>query len=171
MARKLIRIFRGIPVQEARASLHVQPNKADISGAVKEDPANCAYARCLKRTLEAGNVFVFKTVAYIQTMNESGAPIMERYRVRKYAREYITRFDSGKVVEPGGFVFHKPNRSCTLDYKVKDYARRKKLGKLSPRRSSGPPATRAKAYSVRNGKGRVHFLGSQDIIPAMTEAE
>lgn len=152
-----------MPVLEARASIHVQPSQADIDGATKEDPTNCAYARCLKRTYGAGNVFVFKTVAFVQTLDEWGKPVMERFAVKKYAREYIVRFDHGEKVGPGGFVFHAPSRSKTLSYKharARVYAR---AGKKSPRKKAGQKKD-MKALSLRSGKGLVHLFGHEDQI-------
>lgn len=157
------RVYKGLPIREARASLHVQPNARDIAGATKESPDNCAYARCLKRTLETPNVFVFKTVAYVGTRDENGEYIMERYTVKSYAREYLLRFDGGEKVEPGGFVFHKPNKSNTLSYKAKEQYRRWKAGKVSPRLTK-TGKVQPKNYSMRSGKGKCHFFGSEDQI-------
>ncbi|HET9374288.1 MAG TPA: hypothetical protein VFO40_04910 [Chthoniobacterales bacterium] len=153
--KKYERKFARLPIREARASLHVQPNKWDIKDAVKEDPENCAYARCLRRTLECQHVFVFKTVAYIETLDEKGRPVMQRYIVRHYAREYLLRFDGGEKVEPGGFVFHAPNRSRTLNYKVEHYRGRPR----SPHARLTGETVQPKSYSLRNGKGQVHFSG------------
>jgi hypothetical protein len=157
---KLNRKFRGIPVREARASMHVQPTKADISGAVREDPENCAYAQCLKRVMECQAVFIFRTIAYVQTLNENGAEIMERYTVKTYAREYILRFDHGEKVGPGGFVLHRPSRSSTLDYKLRQDRERRRSGHAT----RGVPATKPKEFSLkRSGTGKVHFFGAEDI--------
>lgn len=156
-------MFRGIPIQEAKASIHVQPNTADIRGATTESPDNCAYARCLKRTLDAANVFVFKTVAYIESLNEKGQAVMLRYMVKTYARDYLLRFDHGEKIAPGGFVFHRPNRSNTLNYKQKDGNKRYRAGKKSPRTSTGKKPD-MKNYSLRNGKGKVHLFCSEDQI-------
>lgn len=153
-------MFRNIPVREARASIHVQPNQADIKGATQEDPSNCAYARCLKRTLEAPNVFVFKSIAYVQTLDEKGNPIMERYNVRKYARDYIVKFDSGEKIEAGGFVFHKPPNSKTLKYKQEHYKYQ------SPHTGPAPKKTKMIAFPMRSGKGKVHLFGKEDQIKA-----
>lgn len=158
------RKFRGIPVREARAAIHVQPNKQDIAGATREDPENCAYARCLKRTLDCGNVFVFRSTAYVETLDERGNRIMERYAVRQYAKEYLLRFDGGEKIEPGGFVFHVPSNCRTLNYKMRDYYKRKAAGKAT----SGPKNNdvklpKPKSYSLRNGKGAVHFITQEQI--------
>jgi hypothetical protein len=157
------REFRGIPIREARASIHVQPNASDIKGATQESPDNCAYARCLRRVLDAPNVYVFKTIAYIQTLDENGKPIIERYRVKTYARDYLLRFDHGEKVAPGGFVFHRPNRSNTLSYKQKQGAKYYKEGKKSPRLKAGEKQV-VKHYSMRNGKGQVHLFCGEDQI-------
>lgn len=156
-------MFRGLPIEEAKASMYVQPNQQDIKNATQEAPDNCAYARCLKRVLDCGNVYVFKTIAYIESLNEAGTRVMRRYMVKSYARDYLLRFDHGEKVSPGGFVFHRPNRSVTLKYKQKDSAKRFKEGKRSPRLTkTGPP--KSKNYSMRNGKGQVHLFCGEDQI-------
>jgi hypothetical protein len=156
-------MFKGFPIWEARASLHVQPNDKDISGATKEDPENCAYARCLRRTLSAANVFVFKTTAYVQTLNEKGENVMERFKVKTYAREYLLRFDGGEKIAPGGFVFHAPSRCQTLAYKHRQQLKRIRAGKISPRVTQGQKP-KVKNYSLRKGTGRVHLFGAEDQI-------
>lgn len=148
-----------MPVVEARASLHVQPNAKDISGATLEDPTNCAYARCLKRTMEADSVYIFKTVAYVQTLDHRGERIMERFIVRKYAREYIVKFDHGEKVEPGGFVFHAPPWGQTLVQKLKKDRRYRR----SPHEGIGKKPV-MREYSLRRGTGRCHFFGPEDQI-------
>jgi hypothetical protein len=164
--KKQERKFKNIPVREARAAMHVQPNRDDIKGATKEDPENCAYARCLKRTLDCTNVFVFRSIAYVETLDERGKPVLERYSVRSYAREYLLKFDGGERVEPGGFVFHVPSRCRTLHYKVLDYYRRKNAGKpTSGPKNTGKAGGKAKTYSLRNGRGTVHFITAEEIKP------
>lgn len=155
--RRILRHYQGLPVREARASLLVQPSKKDIDAAVAEDPTNCAYARCLKRTLECKTVFVFKSIAYIETLDEKGRPVLERYVVRRHAREFLVEFDGGKKVEAGGFTFHKPNPSATLDYKAEQTRkyRRSPHTKITGTSSSAP-----KTYSLRYGTGQVHFIGT-----------
>jgi hypothetical protein len=139
--------------------MHVQPNKDDIKGATREDPENCAYARCLKRTLSCANVFVFRSIAYIETLDEKGNPIMERYAVHKYAKEYLLRFDGGEKVSPGGFVFHPPTKCRRLDFKLQVYRDRKAAGKITARpNKTGAEAVKPKSYSLRSGKGAVHFI-------------
>lgn len=148
-----------MPVVEAKASIHVQPNAKDIAGATREDPTNCAYARCLRRTYDANSVWVFSTVAYLETLDREGKPILERFIVRKYAREYIVKFDHGEKVEPGGFVFHAPTSGSTLAAKLK----RDQRYRRSPHKIKGKAAT-ARQFSLRRGTGRVHLFGNADQI-------
>jgi hypothetical protein len=158
------RRFAGMLVREARAPMHVQPSREDIRGATREDPENCAFARCLKRTLDCKNVFVFSSVAYIETLDEKGNRLMERYTVRRYAKDYLLKFDGGETVSPGGFVFHVPNKSKQLNQKIADYHRRKALGKpTSGPKNTGSKPIKARAYSLRDGKGAVHFITAQMI--------
>ena len=162
--KKTERRFNGILVREARAAMHVQPSREDIRGATKEDPENCAYARCLKRTLDCTNVFVFRSIAYIETLDERGRPIMERYMVRSYAQEYLLKFDGGEKVAPGGFVFHVPTKCKTLNFKMSEYHRRKAAGKTTTGpKNTGATAIKPKEYSLRSGKGAVHFITAEEI--------
>jgi hypothetical protein len=154
--KRIVRHYQGLPVREARANLLVQPSKKDIEGASPEDPTNCAYARCLKRTLECKTVFVFKSIAYIETLDEKGKPVLERYVVKQHAREYLLKFDGGQRVEPGGFTFHKPNRSSTLDYKTEQT----RIYRRSPHAKIIGRATPARTFSLRYGTGQVHFIGT-----------
>jgi hypothetical protein len=108
-------------------------------------------------------VFVFKTIAYIQTLDEYGQPVMERYHVKKYAREYIVKFDHGEPVQPGGFVFHRPNKSQTLKYKQESGIKLRAAGKVSPRTTQGKKV-KVKTFSLRSGKGKVHLFGNEDQI-------
>jgi hypothetical protein len=152
---KISRIFKGIAVREARGNLLVQPNKRDIESALPEDPEHCAYARCIRRTLECENVFVFKTVAYIEVLDRKGKPTMERYIVRKHAKEFLVKFDGGERVAPGGFTFHAPSRCNTLDYK----AEQTRAYRRSPHARITGERIRATSYSLRHGTGQVHFIG------------
>jgi hypothetical protein len=102
-------------------------------------------------------------VAYVETLDEAGAPIIERYLVKTYARDYLLRFDHGEKVGPGGFVFHRPNRSNTLSYKQKEGLKRRRAGKISPRLAAGQ-RPKIKNFSLRRGTGQVHPFCSADQI-------
>jgi hypothetical protein len=181
--KRKIRLFQGIPVREGRGDILVQPTKADIRSAVRNDPENCAYARCLQRMLETNKVFVYTTVCYVQTLDERGNPIMERYIVKDHAHAYIQKFDAGEEVGPGGFILHRPYRSKTLEYKRKQSVetykknprRARELGQLSYKKAQ---ARKVHAHTAptdilpstfRDGKGMVHFIGTEGILEVRKE--
>jgi hypothetical protein len=159
MAKKvppLKRTFKGMPVKEARANILLQPSVADIKGATQESPTNCAFARFIKRTYDTPTVYVFKTRCFIQTLDETGAPMLERFVVRTYAREYVIKFDGGQKVDPGGFVLYAPKPSQTLKYK-------ERINRRSPHKTQGTPLHPYK-FSTRSGTGHCNFFGPEDQI-------
>jgi hypothetical protein len=114
--------------------------------------------------MDCQNVFVFQSIAYIETLDEKGNPVMRRFSVRRYAKEYLLRFDGGEKVAPGGFVFHVPSPCRTLDYKIRDYQKRKAAGKsTNGPRTNGRRLINPKTYGLRNGKGAVHFINAEEI--------
>jgi hypothetical protein len=171
--RKGQRYFRGLRVKEGRGDILVQPTRVDIAEARRHDPENCAYAVCIKRMLQTSHVYVYTTVCYIQTLDEGGHEILERYVVRNHAHAYIQKFDKGEPVNPGGFILHKPTGSKTLEYKRKqsqhwignnreksrEYAQRAYKKK---RRTQGQEVKHELVGSFRNGTGQVRFFGTHD---------
>ena len=170
------RFFQGLKVREGRGDILVQPSKEDIASARMHDPENCAYAQCLKRMLQTQRVHVYMTVAYIQTLDEKGEEIMERYLIKDHAHAYIKRFDKGEPVAPGGFILHKPTGSKTLEHKRK-FSHEWVQKNIEKARASGRKSwdkrqkrTRVQGQGVkaemigtfRSGVGQVQFLGSYD---------
>jgi hypothetical protein len=166
-------MFHGLPVREGRGDILVQPSKNDIRQARPRDPANCAYAICLKRMLETSRVFVYTTVCYIETLDERGNRIMERYEVRNHAHAWVQKFDAGQEVSPGGFILHKPIPTKTLDYK-RTQSRKwyranpdkvKKITQASYERYKEKrknPTAKQYTGSFRNGTGMVKFYGTYE---------
>lgn len=109
------RMFRGLPVRDGTSSIRVQPNKVDLKKGVPGDPTHCAYAECLRRQWNAPNVWIFKTVAYVQLVDENSKPVIERYAIQEEARWYLERFDNGDEVHPAGFILTPPKTAKTLD--------------------------------------------------------
>jgi hypothetical protein len=179
------RVFRGMPVRDGKSNIRVQPNKQDIKKAVPGDPTHCAYAECLRRQYDASNVWVFKTVAYVQLLDESGKPIVERYAIHEEARWYLDRFDNGEKIHPAGFVLQAPTESDRLDhiteYKRQIAAERKARGekvKKYPQRAAKIIGSRKTGAAIvprelngftRSGAGMVHFRAKATTIKARTE--
>jgi hypothetical protein len=176
-SKKQQRYFQGLRVQEGRGDILVQPNRGDIAEARKHDPENCAYAVCLKRMLQTSRVYVYTTVCYVQTLDERGEQILERYMVRDHAHAYIQRFDKGEPVNPGGFILHKPTGSKTLEYKRQGSKRwadnnpekSRKFGhesyqrqQIKRHRTQGQGVKTELVGSFRNGTGQVKFYGTHD---------
>jgi hypothetical protein len=168
--QKKQRFFQGIPVREARGDILVKPTKGDIDKATPHDPENCVYAVCVKRMLQTQHAYVYTNVAYIETSDEDGNTIMERYMVRNSARHWMQRYDQGDEVKPGGFVLHKAPPSYTLDAKAR-YGRRwvranpervKTYQKHSWEKRKAPHARQLNGVSFRDGTGQVRFIGTYD---------
>jgi hypothetical protein len=167
------RMFQGLPVREGRGDILVQPTKSDIIKAMPHDPENCAYAICLKRMLDTSRVFVYTTVAYVETMDEKGMRIMERYLVKNHAHAWVQKFDAGEEVNPGGFILHKPTGGKTLEYKRKmsrhwsrqNPARSRELAASSYQRQMAKrknPSAKEFRGSFRDGTGQVRFFGTYE---------
>jgi hypothetical protein len=164
-------MFQGLPVREGRGDILVQPTTKDIKAAKPHDPQNCAYAICLRRMLDTSRVFVYTSIAYVETMDEVGNRLMERYVVRNHAHAWVQRFDAGEEVSPGGFILHRPTGSKTLEHKrkmskvwarghperTKEFARRgweRRKAKLKdPKQYTG---------TFRDGTGQVKFFGTYE---------
>jgi len=168
------RHFQGIPVREARADILVQPSKADIEKSTRRDPENCAYAVCCRRMFQTRRAFVYSGVAYVEVLDETGHPIMERYVIRNSAKDWMRDYDDDQPVNPGGFVLHKPPKGYTLEWKHRYGKRWQKANpdkrKLYGQRSwakqkaarKAPKAKQINGFSFRDGTGCVRFLGTHD---------
>jgi hypothetical protein len=168
--QKKQRFFQGIPVREARGDILVKPTKGDIDKAIPHDPENCVYAVCVKRMLSTQHAYVYTNVAYIETQDEKGDAIMERYMVRNSAKHWMQRYDKGEEVKPGGFVLHKAPPSYTLEAKAR-YGRRwvkanperiKMHYKNAQAKRKAPKARQLNGVSFRDGTGQVRFIGTYD---------
>jgi hypothetical protein len=166
-----------IPVREAPGDLKVQPLPEDIDGAVPFDAENCAYARCLKRIFNSTMAWCGRRFAYVLTLDEKGAKVLEHYEIREAARAYLDAFDHGKKIEPAGFVFHKPMKSNELEQQREEAQKRRNARKQNgdsgkPPALKGPPqialapaspGKRPSPARFRYGSGLVHFsLGTSE---------
>jgi hypothetical protein len=161
------RYFNGLPIKEAPGDILVQPTRGDIAKSTRNSPTNCAYAVFLKRSLETTKVYIFETTAYVQTLDERGAPVVYRFIIKNHAATYIKKFDNGEPIRPGGFILHKPSRGKELDYKREQsrkwYNQNKEHARALSRdgyRKRTSPAPRQLPALVRNGTGCVKFLGT-----------
>jgi hypothetical protein len=169
--QKKKRFFQGVPVREARGEILVKPTASDIDGATPRDPENCVYAVCLKRMLATKRVFVYTHIAYIETLDENGNALMERYFIRNSAKHYIERVDAGKKVGPGGFILHRAPPSQTLDRKAqvsREFVRKNpektkiyQANRIKKMRKN-PVARQLLNGEWRSGTGQVKFIGTYE---------
>jgi len=113
--------YHGLTVKDAENALRVTLSVTNVVESIPRDPENCAFAKCMKETLGISNVAIFKTTAYIESKGKS---IIERYIPSLKVKEFIERFDEGKL---GGvpslqtFDFNPPSESRRLDYEKEPF--------------------------------------------------
>lgn len=170
---KLQRFFGDLEVIDAAHELRIQPNTQDISGAVKGDPQNCAFARCLGRTLGSAHALFFNRVAYVDMLGPDGKRRVERFCMSPEAREFVAEFDRDSNVSPAGFILSPPSPSLRLDSKcrakkLKNERTRKQQALLKGRYGSSAPRPKVTPRSLRlqsfqrGGAGLVQFSHSRD---------
>jgi hypothetical protein len=121
-------------VVDAKKSITLVVTPKHVKNAIKKDPANCAYALCVKEALHADEALIFRTRAYVR-MGEKWT----RYVVPdSVARELIV-LDRGGEMEPG-------------TYRLKAVTESSKLGVSHPR--SPQPSTRAGRKEASMGRNR-----------------
>ena len=112
---ELKRCFGDMEVAEATEALHIQPQRCDIKNAKRDDPANCAFSRACQRMYDSSVVLFFRTVAYVDLLDEHGVRKVHRFRIEPPAQEFIRAFDAGEDVGPGGFRLSPPPPGMTLN--------------------------------------------------------
>jgi len=173
--QKKARHFQGLPIREARGDILVKPTQFDIDKATPHDPENCVYAIAVKRMLQTKRVFVYTHIAYVESLDDQGVQIMERYMVRNSAKHAMDHYDKTGEMVPAGFVLHKPPPSYTLDAKARygkkwvkanrdlvlEYAKRNYEKRKKQRKA---PVARQLNGTWRDGTGCVRFLGTREGI-------
>jgi hypothetical protein len=166
---ELRRVFGDMEVVEATEALHIQPRPRDIKTAKRDDPANCAFSRACQRMYDSSVVLFFRTVAYVDLLDEHSVRKIYRFRIDRPAQEFIKAFDAGEDVGPGGFRLSPPPPGMTLngaaEQRKKRTERRREAAlkgeayEPDPRyRHAGMNRpTAARFRNFRTGAGMVHF--------------
>jgi hypothetical protein len=119
---------------DAKKPVSLVVTSKHVKNAVKKDPANCAYALCVKEALHADEALIFRTRAYVRTGER-----WTRYVVpNSVARELIV-LDRGGEMEPG-------------TYRLLAVPESSKLGAGHAR--SPQPSTRAGRKEASTGRNR-----------------
>jgi hypothetical protein len=164
------RFYQGIPVQDAKTHLFVQPSQEDIQQAIPGDPENCAYALFIKRSLQSPLVRIYKTVAYVQVLNPKGEPVIERFMIPPYnpASDFMNKIDQQQSLGSAGFYLSKPSQKDQLDHRAKyrkTHSRQTKINKEKYLKNKliGSSLPETPLPKWRHGSGKVQFIGSQKL--------
>ena len=168
------RFWKGVEIKEATTPLRVVTIEDDATGAKQKDWSECVFARACKRLFNSTSVAFFRSIAYVEILDESGKPYVERYQMDTKIRDQIEKFDKTGKMPPGGFVLKPPRPSYTLNDKIKRNAKaRKKAKKHAVIKGTTLQQKRAdnsyspKAMEWRMGSGQVHFNSPKEpVIPA-----
>lgn len=158
----LDRYFAGLPVVEAEETLLVVVRAADVRGATKRDPTNCALARACRRLFHSRAVVIFRTVAYIDLPGENNQRVVKRFVNSPRVRSALSVLDTTNQFPPGRYEFLPVPQWRRLNVmRNADQVRRVAVingqhvvhrnGKRSRERN---PRT---LEGVRDGTGMVHF--------------
>lgn len=100
----------GLPVIDATSPIKLHIELVDIKGARKNDPAQCAAAKAIARTMKTdAKVFVSRT--YVKA--KDGKKWVRYMTPENVSREVIA-FDRGSSFEPGEYQFPKPSKGNEL---------------------------------------------------------
>jgi hypothetical protein len=131
----------GLKIKDAKTPLDISVNKADLRGARKKDPANCAFAKACKRQEDVDEVFFFGTTAYTKK-----GKTLTRYLMPTSMQKEVVAFDRGGKFEPGEYNLKAPVKTQKLE------ARREYSRKIS---SEGRSRSKPGPHVVKDGSRRV----------------
>jgi hypothetical protein len=155
--KALQRVFNGLPVIDAKTPLRFFVSSADIQGADRKDPANCVIARACRRLFNSTTVLFWRSIAYVETIDENDKHQVERFVLNQITRRRIARFDRTGKADPAGYMLFPPAVSQQLD-SARQY--RKEWDATHPvarRRIHGRRIVLDARAEVRDGQGQIHF--------------
>lgn len=145
----------------------------DVEGASQNDWGKCVFARACRRLYGSQRVAFFRSVAYVELLDETGKPTIERFQMPRVMRQQIERFDKTKKAPPGGFLLLPPRPSYTLDAKHIKSAKERKAKKAARAAAivghgDSVKITPRKPLPIkldwRSGTGMVHFCSDNGIL-------
>lgn len=147
--REALRVFKGMPVRDAKADLLFPVDWPDVKDAVAGDPTRCVAARACKRLYGSTAMVIMRTVAYVDLGEENGTRTVYRFTVPQETLEKIIRpLDAGGKPVAGVFTLNAPSPTRTLAHQTRiDHKRRERerTAKLN-----------GTIYPLRPGSGRNH---------------
>jgi hypothetical protein len=129
--KKLKKVFGDLPLVDAKERLAVFPTEDDFKQAVRLDPHNCGFARCVARTARSTAALVFAGTSFFDHPGKDGVRRIHRYMNSRGTKIVIREFDRGHDVDISkAFVFLPPSQSKRL-------SDQKKKGKRTRANSRG----------------------------------
>lgn len=109
----------GKPVVDARKNILLEITKQDVETSSAKDPYNCAVAKACKRLLDAKEVLIHKSMAYIDVGDK-----FIRFETPLRLQTEIVSFDRGGGFTPGEYTLNRPNLSHKLGSRSNRKARK-----------------------------------------------
>jgi len=130
--RVKIRLIEGLPVVDAGKKMKLRITRADVSGAKKSDPANCAAARAISRELKV-DARVHMTRTYIK-MGPKNKQKWVRFITPQAISREITAFDRGAQFEPGDYTLipAPPSNQLGMHKVTGEHSHHKTTGEKRP---------------------------------------
>jgi len=158
IAKALKNSYGDLPIVDATANIVIIIQPVDIKGAVPCHPGKCALSRGSKRQCGCKNPQFWKTVAFLDMVDDDGIRKVFRFYLGHKAQGVVRDLDMGLPVAPGTVVTLKAPGKYSRQLRNLSAALRKASGVVSLRRRK-PRSKKAIeiAQFVRCGTGRCKF--------------
>lgn len=113
--RRVAPTYKGLPLVDASGDMEICVTKQDVSMSKKNDPANCAAANAIKRTIKT-EAEVHISRVYVKHKNR-----WVRFMTPESVSREITSFDRSAIFEPGTYVLKAPTKSNRLGAHTRNY--------------------------------------------------
>ena len=137
-------------LEDATKDLILEVLPIDISRSTSKDPANCVFAKCAMRQINADEALIFRTRAYIRKGN-----VWKRYLVTEAVKRELIVFDRGGKPEGGKFLLKRPHPSAELGLPRR--GERNRNSNVKRRKKQGPRV-------VFHRTGSIRYEGSRGVL-------
>jgi hypothetical protein len=176
-AEMLRRVFQGMELIDAKASIYLTVKDEDKVGAIPHDLEHCVFAKTCHRLFDSRAMVFMRSTAYVDLEDEDGIRKVHRFRMGSGMEQAVAEYDrtNGEVFRAGTYLLRAPAPSVMLNNlraKSKkrriDPIKRKRERKAAQRKSVINSTAKIKAKSkskagvagprgvIRLGTGLVH---------------
>lgn len=155
------RYFEGLPVRDASIPTRVNVLPEDFDPDARKEPAHCLLANACRRAFGSKAVVFFRTVAYVELVEEDGERVVERFNLPQTTRNIVASYDKGEDVPTDGrlVTLEPPSPGKSLEHMRKaKRAQRKGEYKSEANRARARKAAKTRAeqepIDVRDGGGQ-----------------